>query len=79
MGVYVSGGAACKLKNPKQDHRRLGASPCLPAPPTPRPPPHLLPLLQLHSSVATALRAVMRREGAAGLYRGVTAMALGAG
>jgi hypothetical protein len=36
-------------------------------------------LLQLHSSVVTALRNVLRREGAAGLYRGVAAMALGAG
>ena len=34
---------------------------------------------QLHSSVVTALRNVLRREGLAGLYRGVTAMALGAG
>ncbi len=43
----------------------------------------LLPLLahrpQLHSSVGTALRTVLRREGVGGLYRGVTAMALGAG
>lgn len=35
--------------------------------------------LQLHSSVGTALRNVLRREGVAGLYRGVAAMALGAG
>ncbi|PRW51045.1 mitochondrial carrier [Chlorella sorokiniana] len=34
---------------------------------------------QLHSSVVTALRTVLRREGVGGLYRGVTAMALGAG
>ncbi|KAI7841248.1 hypothetical protein COHA_005085 [Chlorella ohadii] len=34
---------------------------------------------QLHSSVGTALRTVLRREGVGGLYRGVTAMALGAG
>lgn len=35
--------------------------------------------LQLHSSVVTALRNVLRREGMGGLYRGVAAMALGAG
>lgn len=34
---------------------------------------------QLHSSVGSALRNILRREGAAGLYRGVAAMALGAG
>lgn len=34
---------------------------------------------QLHSSVVTALRNVLRREGMGGLYRGVAAMALGAG
>ncbi|KFM22815.1 putative mitochondrial carrier C8C9.12c [Auxenochlorella protothecoides] len=34
---------------------------------------------QLHLSVRHAMRAVLRREGVAGLYRGVTAMALGAG
>ncbi|KAL4425124.1 hypothetical protein ABPG77_008229 [Micractinium sp. CCAP 211/92] len=34
---------------------------------------------QLHSSVGTALRNILRREGVGGLYRGVTAMALGAG
>lgn len=35
--------------------------------------------MQLHSSVGTALRNILRREGVGGLYRGVTAMALGAG
>ncbi|PSC73762.1 mitochondrial carrier [Micractinium conductrix] len=34
---------------------------------------------QLHTSVGTALRNILRREGVAGLYRGVAAMALGAG
>jgi hypothetical protein len=35
--------------------------------------------LQLHGSVVRALRAVVRREGVAGLYRGVGAVAWGAG
>jgi hypothetical protein len=39
----------------------------------------LLLLLQLHGSVVRALRAVVRREGVAGLYRGVGAVAWGAG
>ncbi|KAI3427269.1 hypothetical protein D9Q98_007201 [Chlorella vulgaris] len=34
---------------------------------------------QLHSSMATALRTMLRREGIGGLYRGVAAVALGAG
>ena len=37
------------------------------------------PPAQLHTSVGTALRNILRREGVAGLYRGVAAMALGAG
>jgi hypothetical protein len=47
----------------------------------PSPPPLLLLLLpQLHSQgVGTALRAVIKREGVAGLYRGVGAVAWGAG
>lgn len=35
--------------------------------------------MQLHTSVTRALKAVLRREGVLGLYRGVTAMAVGAG
>ena len=40
----------------------------------PLPPPP-----QLHTSLGRALSAVLRREGVPGLYRGVSAMALGAG
>lgn len=35
--------------------------------------------MQLHVSLRQAMRAVIKREGVRGLYRGATAMALGAG
>jgi hypothetical protein len=38
-----------------------------------------VPLPQLHGSVLHALRAVLRREGVGGLYRGVGAVVWGAG
>jgi hypothetical protein len=50
-----------------------------------RPTQHRLPLLlpschlQLHGSMSRALSAVLRREGVSGLYRGVGAVAWGAG
>ena len=36
-------------------------------------------MLQLHNTLRQALSAILRREGLGGLYRGATAMALGAG
>jgi hypothetical protein len=40
---------------------------------------HTLDCLQLHNSLVRAMKAVLRREGVAGFYRGATAMAIGAG
>lgn len=39
----------------------------------------ILLVLQLQGSVLNALRAVLRREGIGGLYRGIGAVAWGAG